>query len=118
MPAKPERIKVEVTHSTEGGTRTFEIVAIAPNSDFQLADLLRQRGVISPINTELKQAVKAAIQTYLAGVEERISRLTKVSTATPNAGNNRNRKDRVATRNTPTSANAAELPQGSSAGNN
>lgn len=118
MPAKPERIKVEVTDSTEGETRTFEIVVTAPHSDFQLADLLRQRGVIPPINTELKQAVKAAIQSYLAGVEERISTLTKVSTATPNVGNNRNRKDRVATRNTPTSANASELQQGSIAGSN
>ena len=94
MAAKTERIKVEVTDSTEGETRTFKIVLMAPNSDFQLADLLRQRGVISPINGELKQAVKVATQNYLAGAEERISTLTKVSTATPKAGNNRNRKDR------------------------
>ena len=118
MAAKTERIKVEVTDSTEGETRTFKIVVMAPNSDFQLADLLRQRGVIPPINGELKQAVKVATQNYLAGAEERISTLTKVSTATPKAGNNRNRKDRKAGRISPTSTNASELQQGSIAGSN
>ena len=117
MAPKAERIKVEVTDSTEGETRTFKIVVMAPNSDFQLADLLRQRGVIPPLNGELKQAVKVATQNYLEGAEERISTLTKVSTAPTKAGNNRNRKDRVASRISPTSAIASELQQGSSAGN-
>ena len=116
MAAKPERIKVEVTDSTEGETRTFKIVLTAPNSDFQLADLLRRRGVISPINGELKQAVKVATQNYLEGAEERISPLTKASTATRNAGNSRNRKDRNGARINSTSANASELQQGSIAG--
>ena len=118
MAAKPERIKVELRDSTEGETRTFNIVLTAPNSDFQLADLLRQRGVIPPINGELKQAVKVATQNYLAGAEERISTLTKVSTAIPKAGNNRNRKGRNAARISPTPANTSELQQGSSAGSN
>jgi len=118
MAAKPERIKVEVTDSTEGETRTFKIVLTTPNSDFQLADLLRQRGVIPPINGDLKQAVRVATQDYLAGVEERISTLTKVPTATPKAGNNRNRKDRNAARIGPTPTNASELQQGSIAGSN
>lgn len=118
MAAKPERIKVEVSDSTEGEMRTFKMVVMAPNSDFQLADLLRQRGVIPPINGELKQAVKVATQNYLAGAEERISSLTKVSTAPPKAGNNRNRKERVASRISPTPTNASELQQGSMAGSN
>jgi hypothetical protein len=118
MAAKTERIKVEVSDSTEGETRTFKIVLTAPNRDFQLADLLQQRGVMSPLNGELKQAVKVATQNYLAGAEERISTLTKVSTATPKAGNNRSRKDRVATRISSSSANASELQQGSIAGSN
>ena len=118
MAAKTERIRVEVTDSIEGETRTFKIVVMAPNSDFQLADLLRQRGVISSINGELKQAVKVATQNYLAGAEERISTLTKVSTATEKAGNNRNRKGRNAARISPTSANASELQQGRMAGSN
>ena len=118
MAAKPERIKVEVTDSTEGETRTFKIILTAPNSDFQLADLLRQRGVIPPINGELKQAVKVATQSYFAGAEQRISTLTKVSTATPKAGDNRNRKDRNATRVSPTSATASELQAGSTTGSN
>ena len=118
MAAKPERIKVEVVDSTEGDTRTFKIVLRVPNSDFQLADLLQQRGVMSPLNGELKQAVKVATENYLAGAEERISTLTKVSTATPKAGNNRNRKDRVASRISPTLAIASELQQGSTTGSN
>src|ERR1044072_6918702 len=118
MAAKTERIKVEVTDSLEGETRTFKIVAMAPNGDFQLADILRQRGVISPINGELKQAVKVATQNYLAGAEERILSLTKVSTATEKAGNNRNRKGRYAARISPTSAIASELQQGRMAGSN
>ena len=118
MAAKTERIKVEVTDSTEGEMRTFKIVLTTPNSDFQLADLLRQRGVIPPITGELKQAIKVATQNYLAGAEERISTLTKVSTVTPKAGNNRNRKEHAATRIGPTSANTSELQQGSTAGHN
>lgn len=118
MAAKPERIKVEVTDSTEGETRTFKIVLMVPNSDFQLAELLRQRGVMSPLNGELKQAVKVATQNYLAGAEERISTLTKVSTATPKAGNNRNRKDHNAASISPTPATASELQQGRMAGSN
>lgn len=62
MAPKTERMKVEVTDSTEGETRTFKIILRAPNSDFQLADLLQQRGVISPLNGDLKQAVKVATQ--------------------------------------------------------
>lgn len=118
MAAKTERIKVEVTDSTEGETRTFKIVVMAPNSDFQLADLLRQRGVISSINGELKQAVKVATQNYLAGAEERILSLTKVPTATQKGGNNRNRKGRNATRVSPIPTNASEPQQGSSASSN
>ena len=118
MVAKPERIKVEVTDSTEGETRTFKIVVMAPNSDFQLADLLRQRGVIPPINGELKQAVKVATQNYLAGAEERISTLTRVSTATPKAGNKRNQKDRNAARVSPTSPSVSEPQKGSIASSN
>ena len=116
--AKTERIKVEITDSTESETRTFKIILTAPNSDFQLADLLRQRGVISPIDGELKQAVKLSTQNYLSGAEALISTLTKVSTATPKAGHNRNRKDRNAARISPTSANASELQQGRMAGSN
>lgn len=118
MAAKPERIKVEVTDSTEGETRTFKIVLTTQSSDFQLADLLRQRGVIATIHGELKQAIKVATQNYLSGVEERISTLTRISAAIPKAGNKRNRKDRNAARISPTPANASELQQGSIAGNN
>ena len=118
MAPKAERIKVEVTDSTEGETRTFKIILRAPNSDFQLADLLRKRGVIAPLDGELKQAVKVATQNYLAGAEERISTLTKVSTATPKAGNKENQKDRNASRISPTSASVSELQQGSIASSN
>jgi hypothetical protein len=113
MPVKMERIKVEVTDSTEGETRTIKINLRAPTSDFQLADLLRQRGVIAPIDGELKQAVKVATQNYLSGAEALISTLGKASMATPQAPNKRKRKDRNAPPSSPTLTSASELQQGS-----
>jgi hypothetical protein len=118
MAPKTERIKVEVTDSTEGEIRTFRIIMAAPHSDFQLADLLRQRGVIAPINGELKQAVKVATQNYLSAAEGLISTLAKPSTATPTTANNRTRKHRGATRTSPVLGSASDLQQGSTAGNN
>ena len=118
MAAKTERIKVEVADSTEGETRTFKIVLKAPSSDFQLTDLLRQRGVIAPIHGDLKQAVKVATQNYLSGAETLISTLAKPSTATPKTASNRTRKDRNATRTSQHLGSASELQQGSIAGNN
>jgi hypothetical protein len=117
MALKTERIKVEVTDSTEDETRTFTIVLRAPNSDFQLADLLQQRGVIAPLDGELKQAVKEATQNYLSGAEVLISTLGKAFTATQQPPNNRKRKDRSTGRSSPTLASASEL-QGSTAGGN
>jgi hypothetical protein len=111
MAPKAERIKVEVTDLTEGETRTLKIILRAPNSDFQLADLLRQRGVIASIDGELKQAVKVATQNYLSGAEALISTLGKAPMATPQAPNNRKRKDRHAPRSSPTLAGASELNQ-------
>ena len=118
MAAKTERIKVEVTDSTEGDTRSFKIVLKTPNSDFQLADLLRQRGVISALDGDLKQAVKVATQIYLAAAEALISSLTTAGAATPKSGSNRARKERTATRTSPTFGSASELQQGSTAGSN
>ena len=118
MAAKTERIKVEVTDSTEGETRTFKIVVMVPNSDFQLADLLRQRGVIAPIDGDLKQAVKVATQNYLSGAEALVSTLGKASVATPQAPKNRKRRDRNAPRSSPTLAGASDLQQESTASRN
>ena len=118
MAAKTERMKVEVTDSTEGETRTFKIILRAPNSDFQLADLLRQRGVISPLDGDLKQAVKVATQIYLAAAETLISSLTTAGAATPKTASNRTRKDHNATRTSQHLSGAAELQQGSTAGSN
>jgi hypothetical protein len=118
MAPKTERIKVEVTDSTEGETRTLKLTLRAPNSDFQLADLLRQRGVIAPIDGELKQAVKVAAQKYLSGAEALISTLGKASMATPQAPNNRKRKDRDTPSSSPTLASASELNRESTAGGN
>jgi hypothetical protein len=118
MAVKMERIKVEVTDSTEGETRIFKIVLRAPNSDFQLADLLRQRGVIAPLDGDLKQFVKVATQNYLSGAEQLISTLGRASTATPQTPNNGKRKDRNAPRSRPTLAGASELQQGSTTGGN
>ncbi len=94
MAPKTERIKVEVTDSIEGETRRFGIILMAPHADFQLSDLLRQRGVITAFDGELKQAVRVATENYLSGAEALISTLTKVSTAAPNSSSNGRRKER------------------------
>ena len=96
MAPKTERIKVEVTDSIEGETRRFGITLMTPNADFQLSDLLRQRGVISPLDGELKQAVRVATENYLSGAEALISTLTKVATAAPQSSSNKRRKERKA----------------------
>ena len=118
MAPKAERIRVEVTDSNEGETRTFKIILSAPNSDFQLADLLRQRGVMSPVNAELKQAVKLATQNYLSGAEALISTLAKGTTAIAKPDNKTNRRNPNAAHNKSSSATASELQQGSIAGTN
>ena len=66
---------------------------MVPNADFQLSDLLRQRGVISPLDGELKQAVRLATENYLLGAEELISTLTKVSPRTAKSSPNGRRKE-------------------------
>lgn len=96
MAPKTERIKVEVVDSIEGDSRRFQITLIAPNADFQLSDLLRQRGVISSLDGELKQAVRLATESYLSGTEALISTLTKVGTAAPQSTSNGTRKQRQA----------------------
>jgi hypothetical protein len=118
MAPKTERVKVEVTDSTEGETRTFRIIMTAPNSDFQLADLLRQRGVMSPINGELKQAVKVATQNYLSGAEALISTLANPSAVTPKTASNSTQKDRKASRTSQHLGSGSEVQQGSTAGTN
>jgi hypothetical protein len=118
MAPKAERIKVEVTDSTEGETRTFKIILSAPNTDFQLADLLRQRGVISPVNAELKEAVKVATQNYLSGAEALISTLAKGSSAIGKPDNKANQRNLNAANDSSSSATASELQQGSIAGSN
>ena len=75
MAAKSERLKVEVKESTDGDVRTFSITLVARASDFLLTDLLKQRGVIDPLDGELKQAVKAAIERYLSFAENLVSAL-------------------------------------------
>jgi hypothetical protein len=82
MPAKSERARVEVTESSTVNIRTFTITLTAPISDFQLTDLLRQRGVIDPLDAELKLAVKGATERYLKAAETLISGLGSKPSAT------------------------------------
>ena len=90
MPAKSERIKVEVKASSIDHLRTFNIVLTAPASDFQLTDLLKQRGVIDSLDGELKQAVKLATETYLKSAESLISGLGSKQSATRKSLSNSN----------------------------
>ena len=75
MPAKSERARVEIKESSTLDIRTLNITLTAPVSEFQLTDLLRQRGVIDPLDAELKLAVKGATERYLKAAETLISGL-------------------------------------------
>jgi hypothetical protein len=109
MPAKAERIKVEVTDSTEGDARTFNITMTAATADFQLSDLLQQRGVISALNGELKQAVRVATEDYLSGAEGLIATLKQGTTTALTARSNGKQKARNGTRKAPTGVGTSEL---------
>jgi hypothetical protein len=82
MPTKSERTKVEVKESSTLDVRRFSITLTAPVSDFQLTDLLRQRGVINGLEGELKQAVKRATENYLKSAETLISGLAPKTSST------------------------------------
>lgn len=79
MAGKSERVRVEVTESTTGDVRTFNITLTAPASDFLLTDLLKQRGVIEALDAELKQAVKGATERYVNSAESLIAGLATES---------------------------------------
>ena len=76
MPTKTERAKVQVKESSTPDLRTFEITLTAPVSDFQLTDLLKQRGVIDGVEVQMKQAVKQALEEYLNSAETLIAGLS------------------------------------------
>src|SRR5258705_7257760 len=75
MPPKSERTKVDVKESSTIDVRTFNITLTAPVRDFQLTDLLRQRGVMESLDNTLKRAVKEATEKYLESAEVLISGL-------------------------------------------
>ena len=112
MGAQTERIKIEVADSTEAETRTFNIILTASTSDFRLADLLQQRGVISALNGELKQAVRVATEHYLSGAEALIATLKQGSTTALNTRSNGKQKARNGTRKALTEAGTSELNKG------
>ena|SRR5258705_12531961 len=94
MPTKSERAKVEVKESSTLDVRTFDITFTAPVSDFQLTDLLRQRGVITGLDVELKQAVKTATENYLRSAETLISGLASKTCTTKKPRPNPNSNDK------------------------
>jgi hypothetical protein len=90
MAGKPERTRVEVKESSTVDVRTFSITVTVPASDFQLTDLLKQRGVIGGLDTELKVAIKGATEKYLKAAETLISGLVSKPGVTPRANSNAN----------------------------
>ena len=91
MPTKSERAKVEVKESSTIDMRCFNITLTVPVNDFQLTDLLRQRGVINGLDSELKQVVKQATENYLRSAETLISGLASQAPAKksrPNSNTN------------------------------
>ena len=81
MPVKTERAKVQIKESSTPDLRTFDIKLTAPTSDFQLTDLLKQRGVIDGVDVQIKQAVKQALDEYLNSAETLIAGLSTNSSS-------------------------------------
>jgi HPt (histidine-containing phosphotransfer) domain-containing protein len=75
MRGKPERTRVEIKESSTEDSRIFNVTLTASLSDFQLSDLLKQRGIIDGLQTELKEAVRRATEDYLKSAETLISSL-------------------------------------------
>ena len=92
MPAKNERTKVDIKESSTLELRSFSITLTAPVGDFQLTDLLRQRGVITGLDVELKRAVKLATETYLKSAETLVSSL---ATGSPSTRKSRSNEDEL-----------------------
>ena len=82
MPTRTERAKVQIQESSTSDLRTFDIKLTAPTSDFQLTDLLKQRGVIDGCDVQLKQAVKQALDEYLKFAETLVAGLSSNSSST------------------------------------
>src|SRR6266496_1152867 len=79
MATKSERVKVEITESTTGEIRTISIALTASAGDFLLTDLLKQRGVIEPLEVQLRQVVKSATENYLSEAESMVAGLASAS---------------------------------------
>jgi hypothetical protein len=75
MPAKAERIKVEIKESSSSDLRTFDISLSAPITDFQLTDLLKRRGVIDGLDSEFRLVLREAVVRYLTSADALISGL-------------------------------------------
>ena len=94
MQTKSERAKVEVKESSTLDVRSFNITFTSPVTDFQLTDLLRQRGVISGLDVELKHAIKQATENYLRSAETLISGLASKASTTKKRRQNSNGNDK------------------------
>jgi hypothetical protein len=94
MPTKSERAKVEVKESSTLDVRSFNITFTAPVTDFQLTDLLRQRGVIGGLDVELKHAIKQATENYLRSAETLILGLASKASTTKKPRQNSNGNDK------------------------
>ena len=86
MPMKTERAKVHIKESSTPDLRTFDIRLTAPTSDFQLTDLLKQRGVIDGVDVQLKKGVKQALEEYLNSAETLIAGLCSNSSSPRKTG--------------------------------
>ncbi len=68
-----EHITVEVKDSTEGDESTVVVTIKAPPNHFQITNHLPQRGVIQPLDSELKQAARDTTTSSLRDAESLVS---------------------------------------------
>jgi hypothetical protein len=105
MPRVKDGTKVEIEETITNESRVITVTITAPTKEFLLADILRQRGAITPLETSLRQAVRDSIQGYFEKAEGLISGLTEGQRKPPQT------RKRRASLNDKSSLETAELPR-------
>lgn len=77
MPRAKESLKISIEQSTDEDVRTVVVTLTAPARDFLLPDLLSDQGAIDPYEVALKEAVKAATESYLRMAQDAVAAIAE-----------------------------------------
>ena len=77
MPRAKESLKISVEQSTDDDIRTVVVKLAAPAKDFLLPDLLSDQGAIDSYEVALREAVKAATESYFRGSHDAVAAIAE-----------------------------------------